>query len=91
MSDIEKRLEMVERLVEMILIAHANSYYQPLNDKESEYVDDMQKRMGRRGYSIAGEKLMMQEATLKYENLKLELQQLESDYPALKGRRYEPV
>lgn len=87
MTDIEQRLDRVETFINMILMAHANPHNtHPLNDKESEYVKEMQKRMGWRGYNIMSEKLEMSEVQGKHDNLKRELQQLEAEYPALKGR-----
>jgi len=86
MTDIEKRLEQVERFVELILVAHANPYDSLLNDKESEYVGDMQKRMGWRGYNIVRDNLEMSEATRTYDDIKRKMQELEAEYPALKGR-----
>lgn len=87
MSDIEQRLDRAETFINLILMAHANPHNTyPLNDKESEYVKEMQKRMGWRGYNIMSEKLEMQEVTLKYDNLKQELQILEAEYPSLKGK-----
>ena len=86
MNDIEKRLEQVERFVELLLISHANPHAKPLDDKESEYVGDMQKRMGWRGYQIARDKLEMSEVTRTYDDIKRKMQELEAEYPTLKGR-----
>lgn len=86
MSDIEQRLTQVERFVEMILIAHANPCTKPLNENESEYVGDMQKRMGWRGYQIASDKLEMSEVTRTYDDIKRKMHELEVEYPVLKGR-----
>lgn len=84
MSDIENRLQQLERRVDLLFMAHTSHQYQPLTDAESQQVKEMQQRMGWKGYGILNEKMVLAEVLNKREELKRELERLENDYPQLK-------
>ena len=77
--------EELEGLVTQLLIIHAGNWYTPLNDKESEYVKDIQMKVGYKGYQIVSNMVHAAEARLKHEELMQQIKVLEEDYPILRG------
>ena len=78
--------EELENCVMQLLIIHANNWYTPLTDKEIEYVKDVEKKVGFRGYKIVSNMVNTAEARLKHEELMQQIKALEEDYPMLRGR-----
>ena len=78
--------EELENCVMQLLIIHAGNWYTPLNDKESEYVKDIQMKVGYKGYQIVSKMVGAAEARLKHDELLQQIRVLEEDYPMLKEK-----
>lgn len=79
--------EELERWVMQLLIIHANNWCTPLTDKESEYVKDIEKKVGFKGYRIVFDMVNTAEARLKHDDLMQQIKVLEEDYPMLREKK----
>lgn len=79
--------EELEGLVTQLLIIHANNWYTPLTDNESEYVKDIEKKVGYKGYKIVSSMVNTAEARLKHSELMQQIKVLEEDYPMLRSEQ----
>ena len=76
--------EELENCVMQLLIIHATNWYTPLTDSESEYVKDIEKKVGLKGYRIVSEMVNTAQARLKHDELMQQIKALEEDYPMLR-------
>jgi hypothetical protein len=76
--------EELENCVTQLLIVHANNWYAPLTDKESEFVEGIAKKVGFKGYKIVSDMVNTAEARLEHEELMQQIKTLEEDYPMLR-------